>query len=245
MIRQVAFLEPVVRYSNMTSRRVENVIEDLSNSYEERLRNIESIADAIHKILEDVQESFIDEREEQEKIKAEIRIGLAANKSFRKKDFDTMFDGIMGARSERGSEVKNLLRRYLDEQKVLGQVIRKKLDEFKVSLANGEIDRVKEFRKLLGDVLALQEKRREEITRQLSDFRKEQRETAARFKALLAKGSELRTQDVKATVDECREQQKKRILQNETRRKGVSSMLARAKPERMWRGFRNVVNETK
>ena len=227
-----------------------NIVENIVSSYETRIENIETLFDTTHQILQGFQDSFLDTKQEREKINVELRENLAQNEHLRKKDFDSMMQGILSTQDEREKEVRNLLNNYLDEQKEMAQALRKNLEKFKDCLAKGEVRRVKESRVLIKEILAKQDKRKEEVTSSLKEFQKEQQEMAKRLKELLAKGKELRIRDFKSMLKELKAQHKERIVRQEERRKEVRSMLEGFKKERVetaknWQGVQKKVRRIK
>lgn len=211
---------------------MKNIVENIVSSYETRIQNIESIFETTHQLLEGFQNSFLDTRQEREKLNAVLRESLAKNESLRKKDFDGMMQGILSTQDEREKEVKDLLKTYLNEQKEMAHALGENLGKFKDSLAKGEVQRVKEFQILIKDILARQEERKEEVNSKLKEFQKEQQQMAKRLKELLAKGSQLRIKDLKSMLKEFKTQHTERIACQEERRQEIKNLLGGFKKER-------------
>lgn len=224
--------EELCRYPHI-SNGMKNIVENIVSSYEARIQGIGAIFDTTHQILEGFQDSFLDTKQEREKVNAELRESLAKNESLRKKDFDNMMQGILSTQDEREREVRNLLNRYLNEQKEMAQTLRDNLAKVKDALARGEAGRVKEFQVFIKEILASHEERKEEVASKLKEFQKEQQEVAKRLKELLAKGRELRIRDLKLMLKEFKEQHQKQIAIREERREEVCSMLGEFKKERL------------
>ena len=221
-----------------------NMAEDIISSYETRLQSIGTIFGTTHEILQGVQDSLLDTKQEREKINGELRENLAKNESLRKKDFDNMTQGILVAQDEREKEVRNLLKSYLNEQREMARALGERLGRSKDSLDKGEAERVREFQVHIKEILAQQEKRRKEVTSKLEEFQKEQQEMAKRLKELLAKGNELRIKDLKSMLKEFEGQRKERLTRQEERRKEVRDLLGEFKEERTeasqnWRAMQN------
>ncbi|MCX5798144.1 MAG: hypothetical protein NTU90_01030, partial [Proteobacteria bacterium] len=81
-------------------------------------------------------------------------------------------------------EVRNLLDKYLDEQKEMAQALRENLKEFSDSVTKGETIRVEEFQAWLGNILAKQNERKDEVVSRLKEFGEEQKELALKSKEL-------------------------------------------------------------
>ncbi|MBT9538096.1 MAG: hypothetical protein IVZ94_08185, partial [Nitrospirae bacterium] len=151
---------------------LKNVAENAVSSYETRIESVGAIFDTTHQILDDFQEAFLDNKEEGRKISAQLRDILAHNEHLRKKDFDSMTQGVLSAQEEREAEVKNLLKGYLNQQREMARTLRENLAKFKDALAKGDVQRVKEFQEMIKEVLANQDARKEEVSFKLKEFQK-------------------------------------------------------------------------
>lgn len=211
---------------------LKNVAENVISSYETRIESVGAIFDTSHQIFDDFQEAFLGNKEEGRKISAHLRDILAHNEHLRKKDFDSMTQGVLSAQEEREAEVKNLLKGYLNQQREMARTLRENLAKFKDALAKGDVQRVKEFHEMIKEVIANQDARKEDVTSKLKEFQKEQQEMAKRLKTLLAKGRDLRIKDLKSMLQEFRTQHKERLAHQIERRKEVNKMLGTFKQER-------------
>lgn len=207
---------------------IEHLVESLVSSYESRIQGMEFT----FQMLEDFQEAFIEAQHEKEEIHGELRDSLARNESLRKKDFDKMMRAILAAQDERTQDVKHLLSSYLQEQQELSQSIRESLRDFKQFLATGEQQRIKEFQALMGDILARQDARKNEVTARLHAFQQDQQDMVTSLKRLLAKGKDLRIQDLKAMLQDSKAQHNERLARQEERKQAVRSLLEASKKAR-------------
>jgi chromosome segregation ATPase len=212
---------------------MKNIVEDIISSYETRLEGMGVIFDTTYQLLQGFQDSFIDKKQEREKLIVELRNNLAKNNSLRKNDFDNMMQDILSTQDKREKEVRNLLNRYLNERKEMAQALRGNLEKFKDSLAKGEIQRVKEFQNMIKEVIDEQEKRKDEVTSKLKAFQKEQKEMAKRLKELLAKDKELRIEDLKSMLERLKIRNRERTDRQEQRKKEVHGTLSDLKKERL------------
>jgi len=210
---------------------MEHIVNNIFSSYEARIQTMGEIFDTTHQLLKSFQESFLDTKQEREKINAALRENLAKNGSLRRKDFDNMMQGILSTQDEREKEVRNLLNSYLNEQREMAQALRERLERFKDSLARGEALRLKEFQSLIKEILAKQDERKDEVTSRLKEFQKEQEVSAKRLKELLAKGRELRIRDFKLMLKEFKAHHQERRARQEERGEEVRSMLGDFKKE--------------
>ena len=84
---------------------LKSAAENVISSFEARIESVGSMFDTAHQILDDFQETFIDNKEERRKINTELRDALAHNEHLRKKDFDSMTQSVLAALEER-SQIK-------------------------------------------------------------------------------------------------------------------------------------------
>jgi len=210
-----------------------NIVEDIISSYKTRVEGMGVIFDTTHQLLRGFQDSFIDTKQEREKLTVELRENLAKNNSLRRNDFDNMMQGILSTQGKREKEVRNLLNNYLNERKEMAQALKGNLEKFKDSLAKGEIQRVKEFQNMIKEVIDEQEKRKDEVTSKLKAFQKEQKEMAKRLKELLAKDKELRIEDLKSMLERLKIRNRERTDRQEQRKKEVHGTLSDLKKERL------------
>lgn len=210
----------------------QNIVGDIISSYETRIQGVEALFQTTHQILQSFQDSVLDTRQEQERINGQLRESLAQNGSLRKKDFDKMMSVISSHQDQEEQEVRSLSKSYLNEQTNFVQELRESLRNFTEALARGEVQRVKEFRILIKEIFAKQEKRKEEVISNLKEFQKEQQETARMLKNLLAKGRELRIKDLKLMLAEFKRQHQNRVTHREKRCQEVKNLLGEFKTKR-------------
>ena len=212
---------------------IRDVVEDVISSYEGRIQNIGSFFDTTHLILRDFKEVFHGRKEEREEINTRLRDILARNESLRRKDFNSMMNGILTSQDSREKEVKTLLRDYLDEQTEMVRVLRDSMENFRGSIARGELESIRELQGMVKEVIARQDERKEEVTSKLKEFQREESVLASGLKCLLAKGRELRTKDLKLMLKEFNAQQQDRVLRHAERKEEVNKMLAGFKRHRL------------
>jgi hypothetical protein len=198
-----------------------------------RIQNIGSFFDTTHLILRDFKEVFHDTKEEREEINTRLRDILARNESLRRKDFNSMMNGILTSQDSREKEVKTLFRDYLNEQTEMVQVLRDSLENFKGSIARGELDSIRELQGMVKEVIAKQDERKEEVTSKLKEFQREESVLASGLKCLLEKGRELRIKDLKLMLKEFKVQHQDRVVLQKERREEVNNMLAGFKKDRL------------
>jgi len=178
---------------------VKNFVDDLLSSYEQRIHSL----------------SFV----------FELRENLARNGSLRRKDFDQMMRESLSTQDKNEKEVKILVNGYFDEQKQITQTLKEKLEGFKDSLANGDAQRVQEFQIFIKEILAQQEQRKAEVAVKLKEFQNEQEVMSGKLKELLARGRELRAEDLKSLLKELGSRKAARAARLKERSEEVRGIL--------------------
>ena len=202
-----------------------HTIDHLVSSYQAKIQNLGTLFDTTHEILFGFQDSLFDTKQEREKLNSELRENLATNRSLRRKDFDSIMEGIISTQGNRERAVRDLLNNYLNEQKEMARDLKENLNRFKECLENGEAQRIKEFQKMIKEILVRQEERRDQVTSRLKEFRKEQKLIASKLRELLAKGRDLRIKDLKTMLRDFRAQSKERLDRQEERKSEVRQLL--------------------
>lgn len=200
----------------------DTVVNNVLCTYEDKMENIEEM----------FQISLPDTRQEGEKINNKLRDILAKNSSLRKKDFDHMMLEISSIQEMEEGEIKGLLRVYFNEQREIVKDLRGNLKIFKESLIKGEARRIQEFQVMIRNILDKQEKRKNEVTSKLKEFQKEQQEMMFSLNSLLARGKDLRVNDLRLLLNGFRAQHKERVVCHEKRKEDIKDLLGGFKKER-------------
>jgi len=210
----------------------ENILENVVSSYETRIQSVETLFETTYQLLQGLQDSVLDTRKEREKIHDQLKENLAKNESLRNKDFENMMSLISSHQDKEEQEVRNLSKSYINEQTNLIHELRERLGNFRDALAKGELQRVREFETVIKEILAKQEKRKQEVISKLREFQKEQQETAKTLRNLLAKGRELRIKDLRLMLTKFKKERQDRIVRQEERQREVKNLLGKFKSKR-------------
>jgi hypothetical protein len=211
----------------------ENLVDSVFCSYEARIQGVEGLLDTARNVLENFDNSLLDVRRECEQVSGQLRENLAKNGSLRKKDFDTMMRVVSAEQEQRGREVRDLSRQYLDEQTQLVRELRGRLHDFTSALAGGEVAKVTEHHQAITDLFTKQQQHSTDVVSKLKESQEEQQQAAGMLKDLLAKGRELRIKDLKLMLAEFGRQRKDRLEQQGQRREGVQDMLREFRAQRV------------
>jgi hypothetical protein len=211
----------------------ENLVDNVFASYEARIRSVECFLETARSVLENFDDSLFDVRGEYEQISEQLRDNLAKNGSLRKKDFDSMMRVVVMEQDRRGEEVRDLSRGYLEEQTRLACELRSRLRDFTGALAQGEPAKVTEHHQVIMDLFTRQQRRSEDVVTRLKESQREQQETAGMLRGLLAKGRELRINDLKSMLAEFKRQRSQRLVEQGERREEVQDMLREFRVQRV------------
>lgn len=180
---------------------------DVISSYEDRLSSIESIFSDTHQMLDDFQKALFETREERDLLSQELREKLAKTESLRHKDFEQMMQGILKEQKGREEEVKELLGKYIAEQKEVAGTLKEGLADLNKQLVKGEQIRLEDFKQKFAEIKGQQLERQNQVRTMLEDFqvkvgqyRKENEELAKGIRGLLGKGETIRIRDFKAMI---------------------------------------------
>lgn len=211
----------------------DNFVDSVFCSYEARVQSVERLLETARNVFDHFDNSLLDVRHEYDEISEQLRDNLAKNGSLRKKDFDTMMQAVSADQEQRGREVRDLSRKYLDEQAQLIQELRRRFRDFTGALAKGEVGKVTECHRAITDLFKRQQQCSDDVVTRLNESRQEQQQTAGMLRGLLAKGRELRIQDLKATLGEFKRQRGQRQVQQGERREEVQGMLREFRAQRV------------
>ena len=194
--------------------------------FDDEIQSMNSIFDNTHQLIEFFQDSFVDVKQEREKISIDLRENLAKNNSLRRKDFDSMVRNILAIQDESEKEVKNLLKNYLNEQKELSHSLMANLNKFRSACINGESQEIKKLHALIHHILSKQEERKDEVVAKLKEFQEEQQNITSQFKEFLTNENQLRISDFKIMLKGFKLQREKRLTLQRERKEDVAKMLS-------------------
>ncbi len=209
-----------------------SIVNDEISIYEDEIQNVSSAFDVAHELIDDFQNSYLDVKQESDKINVALRENFAKNNSLRRKDFNNMVKDILSIQEEQEKEIRDLLKVYLNEQKELMHSLIENLGKFKNACIKQESTEIKELHILISQIILKQEKRKDEVTSKLKEFQKEQQNVAQKFKELLAKGNDLRIKEFKSMLKVFKNQREERIVLKRERKDEVAKMLSNFKRDR-------------
>lgn len=159
---------------------------EVITSYESRITSVEQIIGAAHEMLE----AF---RCQREAIRDQLRETLSRAASLRRRDFDTMMQGML-LRHEAGERaVKEAIRCYLIEQRALTAAL-------KDALNGGGPDQIGAIKALMETIAARQLGREREVQTLLAGFRSDHEGMVQALGALLSNGGSVRVREFKTIL---------------------------------------------
>jgi len=133
---------------------------ELADSYEARISSVEQIIAGTHEMLE----TF---RSQREAMRSRLREALARAASLRKRDFDTMMEGILARQEAREMQIKETMRDYLQEQRLLAatlkEILSAHLGRTQAEPARRDAKRAGAVEELLGGIMAKRQGREREV----------------------------------------------------------------------------------
>lgn len=182
-------------------------VENLVNSYEARLSNIESIfttSEAItetsYNLLKDFHDSLSNLRKEREDLNSQLRESLALNGSLRKKDYDKMMGCILIFLEEKEKETEEYFYKYIEDQKVMAQALKKGLFDIKNTKSQGNFDQIRTFKQEIENLIKSHEQRKIFVRKQFVEFQSFNNNIMQNYQELLNKGNDITIKDVKSII---------------------------------------------
>ncbi|MFA8436681.1 MAG: hypothetical protein ACEPOZ_19395 [Marinifilaceae bacterium] len=192
----------------VTSTDINEFIENLVGSYEERLHQIESvftaseaIAESSHNLLNDFQKSFRELREERNNLTFQLRENLAINGSLRRKDYDKVMDDFLLFLKEKEEDAEKHFFDYVEEQKSMARSLKTGLLELNSTPGKMSVDKIEEFKESLHRISKDQETRKEFVLNQFLKFQEIHNTLSCSFKNLLDKVDDVRMKDIKMVIN--------------------------------------------
>ena len=131
------------------------------------------------------------------------------------------YEARIGVIKEIVGDTHKMLEDFRERREEMSKALR-------ASLAKSEHLRKADFNNMMGEILAVQLKREENVKQMLADFRKEEEEVAVRLRNLLERGEEVRIRDFKKMIAKIKDEQRER---EKTTSQGVGDQLERMQTE--------------
>jgi len=142
--RNFSFHQPINPSTNMSTRpklNIDGFFDNIITSYETRIQKIqtafqssENITESSHFLFDNVHNSLNELKKERDILNSRLCETLAKNGSLRKKDYNTMMSGILGALDEKEREAERQFLNFIEAQKETAQSLKNSLLGIKILL---------------------------------------------------------------------------------------------------------------
>ena len=212
---------------------------ELITSYESRIATVEELISTAYEATAASDNSFGALDEEREKLKTGLQKTLSKNCSLRRKDFNRLMGTVLSesdrkreAIEEDRNRLREKVREYLKEQKILANCLREQIAE----LAQEKADK-SGLDAVINNIRAAYEGTGRQLLTMLRDsqvhleaFQREQEEINHKLQRLLDRGESLKTEELRE-MEAARSHQDRRA-ERELRREEVERLLAHFKQRR-------------
>lgn len=212
----------------MLVREMQDLINKIFNSYEERVRTVE-------RVLKNILDILINFHKEQEEMIYNLREALAKKIDLRKKDFDLIMKEVVNFRREKENEVLESLQNFLKEEKRF-------IKSLKQEVFNEEKRDLLDVTKLREKIFAAQSEMERKIAEKFREFQTQEEMLSLTLKKLLEKSDSLKAKELKnsLTIFEAKSSKRK----NEVEKVFHDLELLREKVFGNWKGLRVVLETT-
>jgi hypothetical protein len=187
-----------------TDKNHAEFIEDVINSYETHIKNIEavfstseSVNDSSHRLFDNLNRSIIELNEERLQLNSKLRDTLAKNGSLRKNDYDRYMDEIFQVLRNMENEAKNSFSGYLQDQKAMVKMVRENILTLKNKEKQTQKELIREFKKELEQIMLAQQRGKELVITNFIRLQNMHNKLTQHFKQLLNKQKDINSKDVK------------------------------------------------
>jgi len=188
---------------------IDGFFDNIITSYETRIQKIqtafqssENITESSHFLFDNVQSSLTDLRKERDLLNTKLCEILAKNGSLRKKDYNTMMSGILGALDEKEKEAETQFLSFIEAQKETAHALKTSLLGIKDITSPDVTEKINLVKVQLSRISELQDTRKETVMKSFSDFQKLHNRMIVSLNDLLSKGDQIHIHDIKKIKDQ-------------------------------------------
>jgi hypothetical protein len=187
-----------------TELNIDGFFDNIISSYETRIQKIqtafqssENITESSHSLFDNVHNSLNDLKKERDILNSRLCETLAKNGSLRKKDYNTMMSGILGALDEKEREAECQFLNFIEAQKQTAQSLKNSLLGIKDITSQDNCEKITIIKEQLSQISILHEMRKETVMKTFMDFQQMQNRIMKCLETLLEKGDHILIQDIK------------------------------------------------
>ena len=188
---------------------IDGFFDNIITSYETRIQKIqtafqssENITESSHSLFDNVNNSLNELKKERDILNSRLCETLAKNGSLRKKDYNTMMSGILGALDEKEREAESQFLTFIEAQKETAQSLKNSLLGIKDITSQDASEKITIIKEQLSQISKLQEMRKETVMKTFMDFQQMHNRMMECLKNLLEKGDHILIQDIKKVKDQ-------------------------------------------
>lgn len=178
-------------------------IEDVINSYENQIKNIESVfksseavSDSSHHLYISINKSISELGSERMQLNDELREKMAQSGSLRKNDYDNLMDDIFQAMKNLEEEAKMSFAKYIEEQKAMVMLVRENIVAIKSMKKSPPKDIIMGFKEELERIISAQQKGKEVVIASFARFQNIHNQFIQHIQ-LLSKQEKTKSKDIK------------------------------------------------
>jgi len=188
---------------------IDGFFDNIITSYETRIQKIqtvfqssENITESSHSLFDNIHSSLNNLKKERDILNTRLCETLAKNGSLRKKDYNTMMAGILGALDEKEREAERQFLNFIEAQKETAQSLKNSLLGIKDITSQDASEKITTVKEQLSQISKLQEKRKETVMKTFMDFQQMHNRMMECLENLLEKGDHILIQDIKKVNDQ-------------------------------------------
>ena len=188
---------------------IDGFFDNIITSYESRIQKIqtafqssENITESSHSLFDNVHNSLNDLKKERDLLNSKLCDTLAKNGSLRKKDYNTMMSGILGALDEKERVAENQFLSYIEAQKETAQSLKNSLLGIKDITSQDVSEKIVLIKEQLSQISKLQELRKDSALKTFMDFQQMHNRMMECLENLLKKGDHILIQDIKKVKEQ-------------------------------------------
>lgn len=188
---------------------IDGFFENIISSYETRIQKIQTafqaseiITETSHSLFDNVHNSLYELKKERDILNSRLCETLAKNGSLRKKDYNTMMSGILGALDEKEREAESRFLTFIEAQKENAQSLKNSLLDIKDITSQDNCEKITIIKEQLSQISKLQEMRKETVMKTFMDFQQMHNRIMECLENLLEKGDHILIHDIKKIKDQ-------------------------------------------
>lgn len=179
-------------------------LENIIDTYEDRIKKIQSvyqaseiITESSYTLFESVRRSLNELKKERANLNSKLCEALAKNGSVRKKDYNKMMSNILDVLDQKEREAEIQFFDFIKAQKENAKLLKNSLLSFKDISNQDAVSRLRSVREQLSVISISGEKRKDMVLKSFLNFQNVHTQTMDYLKKILAKEGNITIKDIK------------------------------------------------